>query len=128
MQTIQAYEWEWNCKWIIQHRWEWNCKWIWMIMKLQMTIQAIIKLQMKVWERLTDGQSPYEDSDFRGFDSSRILISRGGILMSTGNFPEIFGCFAGVSLESLFTSPPSCSWCLHVCNVRMAYPGCAQFA
>ena len=26
--------------------------------------------------------------DFRGFDSSRILILRGGILMSTGNFTE----------------------------------------
>ena len=26
--------------------------------------------------------------DFRGFDSSRILISRGAILMSVGNFPE----------------------------------------
>ena len=26
--------------------------------------------------------------DFRGFDSSRILVSRGGIFMSTGNFPE----------------------------------------
>ena len=26
--------------------------------------------------------------DFRGFDSSRILIVRGGILMSMGNFPE----------------------------------------
>ena len=26
--------------------------------------------------------------DFRGFDSSRILISRGGILMSMWNFPE----------------------------------------
>ena len=27
--------------------------------------------------------------DFRGFDSSRILIPRGGILTSIGNFPEI---------------------------------------
>ena len=26
--------------------------------------------------------------DFRGFDSSIILILRGGILMSIGNFPE----------------------------------------
>ena len=26
--------------------------------------------------------------DFRGFDSSRILIVRGGILMSIGNLPE----------------------------------------
>ena len=26
--------------------------------------------------------------DFRGFDSSRILILRGGTLMSIGNFPE----------------------------------------
>ena len=26
--------------------------------------------------------------DFRGFDSSIILMLRGGILMSTGNFPE----------------------------------------
>ena len=26
--------------------------------------------------------------DFRGFDSSIILTSRGGILTSTGNFPE----------------------------------------
>ena len=29
--------------------------------------------------------------DFRGFDSSRILISRGGILMFIGNFPESVG-------------------------------------
>ena len=28
-------------------------------------------------------------SDFRGFDSSGILILRGGILLSIGNFPEI---------------------------------------
>ena len=27
--------------------------------------------------------------DFRGFDSSRILNSRGGILMSIGNIPEV---------------------------------------
>ena len=27
--------------------------------------------------------------DFRGFDSSRILILRGGILMSIGDFPEV---------------------------------------
>ena len=27
--------------------------------------------------------------DFRGFDSSRILSLRGGILMSIGNFPEV---------------------------------------
>ena len=27
--------------------------------------------------------------DFRGFDSGRILISRGGILMSVGDFPEV---------------------------------------
>ena len=26
--------------------------------------------------------------DFRGYDSSRILIQRSGILMSVGNFPE----------------------------------------
>ena len=26
--------------------------------------------------------------NFRGFDSSRILIRRGGILMSIGNFPD----------------------------------------
>ena len=26
--------------------------------------------------------------DFRGFDSGRILILRGGILMSIGDFPE----------------------------------------
>ena len=38
------------------------------------------------------GQSPYFTKilDFRGFDSSRILILRGGILMSIGNFPEVF--------------------------------------
>ena len=29
-----------------------------------------------------------EIMDFGGFDSSRILILRGGILMSIGNFPE----------------------------------------
>ena len=28
--------------------------------------------------------------DFRGFDSSIILILRGGILMSVGDFPESF--------------------------------------
>ena len=28
--------------------------------------------------------------DFRRFDSSRVLISRGGILMSIGNVPEVF--------------------------------------
>ena len=27
--------------------------------------------------------------DFRGFDSSRTLISRGGILLSKGDFPEM---------------------------------------
>ena len=27
--------------------------------------------------------------DFRGFDSSRILNLRGGILMSIGSFPEL---------------------------------------
>ena len=27
--------------------------------------------------------------DFRGFDSSRILILRGGILKSIGNFPDV---------------------------------------
>ena len=34
------------------------------------------------------GQSPFSTKilDFRGFDSSRILILRGGIPMSTGNF------------------------------------------
>ena len=36
--------------------------------------------------------------DFRGFDSSIILILRGGILMSTGNFPEVSsqGILAGI--------------------------------
>ena len=29
--------------------------------------------------------------DFRGFDSSILLISRGGILMSIGNFPKSLG-------------------------------------
>ena len=32
-------------------------------------------------------QSPHQDSGFRGLDSSRILILKGGILMSIGNFP-----------------------------------------
>ena len=27
--------------------------------------------------------------DFRGFDSSRLFISRGGILRSIGNYPEV---------------------------------------
>ena len=31
---------------------------------------------------------PTNTVDFRGFDSSIILILRGGILMSTGDFPE----------------------------------------
>ena len=31
-----------------------------------------------------------EIPDFRGFDSCRILTSRGGILTSRGNFPEMF--------------------------------------
>ena len=36
------------------------------------------------------GQSPYSTNimDFRGFDSSIILILRGGIRMSIGDFPE----------------------------------------
>ena len=36
------------------------------------------------------GQSPYSTKimDFRGFDSSRILILRGGIPRPKGNFPE----------------------------------------
>ena len=36
--------------------------------------------------------------DSRGFDSSRILILRGGILMSTGNIPEMLSqhIFSGV--------------------------------
>ena len=38
--------------------------------------------------------------DCRGFDSSRILITRGGILMSIGNFPEGLsqGILAGIIL------------------------------
>ena len=32
---------------------------------------------------------PAKILDFRGFDSSRVLILRGGILMSIGDFPEI---------------------------------------
>ena len=40
--------------------------------------------------------------DFRGFDSSRILIVRGGILMSIGDFPEISMC--------------TCLTCMHACN------------
>ena len=38
--------------------------------------------------------------DFRDFDSSRILISRGGILMSTGISPEVLGrrILAGIIL------------------------------
>ena len=38
--------------------------------------------------------------NFRGFDSSRILIVRGGMLMPIGNFPEIMsqGILAGIIL------------------------------
>ena len=32
--------------------------------------------------------SPTHIADFRGFDSSTILILRGGILLSIGDFPE----------------------------------------
>ena len=41
---------------------------------------------------LSSGPTPNmstEILDFRGFDSSAILILRGGILRSRGNFPEI---------------------------------------
>ena len=34
-------------------------------------------------------QSPYRILDIRGFDSSRILISRGGILVPKGKFLEV---------------------------------------
>ena len=39
--------------------------------------------------------------DFRGFDSSRILIQRAGILMSIGNFPRSLSqqILAGMILE-----------------------------
>ena len=39
--------------------------------------------------------------DLRGFDSSRILILRGGILMSIGDFPESLSRanLAGIILE-----------------------------
>ena len=40
-----------------------------------------------VWPVRCYGQSPYT-LDFRGFDSSRILNSRSGILRPTGTFPE----------------------------------------
>ena len=36
------------------------------------------------------GRSPYNILDFKGFNSSRTLISRGGILMSIGKFPGKF--------------------------------------
>ena len=39
---------------------------------------------------LTLANLPTKIPDFRGLDSSRILILRGGILTSIGNFPEIF--------------------------------------
>ena len=34
---------------------------------------------------------PNEVMDFRGFDASIVLIFRGGILLSIGNFPESLG-------------------------------------
>ena len=43
-------------------------------------------------DALLDGEltlsPPTKSLDFRGFDSSRLLILRGGILMSIGDFPE----------------------------------------
>ena len=37
--------------------------------------------------------------DFRGFDSSNMLILRGGILMSIGDFPEIMGQRISVAIN-----------------------------
>ena len=54
-------------------------------------------------EQVQDGQSPIRGSqilDCRGFDSSRILILRGGLLMSIGNFQEVLSqrILAGILL------------------------------
>ena len=47
--------------------------------------------------------------DFRGFGSSRILIQRGGILMSIGNFPETLSqaILAGIILVGRLGVPVS---------------------
>ena len=46
--------------------------------------------------RLLPANLHAEILDLRGFDSSRILILRGGILASVGNFPEI--CEANLNM------------------------------
>ena len=42
--------------------------------------------------------------DFKGFDSSKILMLRGGLLMSTGGFPEMLSqqILAGIILAGRF--------------------------
>ena len=49
--------------------------------------------------------------DFRGFDSSIILILRGGLLMSTGDFPESLSqaLFVGIMLVGRWGAPSSSS-------------------
>ena len=50
--------------------------------------------------------------DFRGFDSSRILILRGRIFMSMGNFPDVLSqrILVGIILVGrLGVNRPSCS-------------------
>ena len=44
--------------------------------------------------------------DFRGFDSSIILVLRVGLLMSTGNFPEVSG--QGILVGRLEVTQKSC--------------------
>ena len=82
--------------------------------------------------------------DFRGFDSSRILILRGGILMSIGNFPEILsqrilvgiilvgrlGVFGAprARIQGLFTgASPANRTCCGSCNLSVKEPHVNDF-
>ena len=51
-------------------------------------IQLIMMIMSPALPGGISNDLPTKILDFRGFDSSRILIVRGGILMSIGNFPE----------------------------------------
>ena len=60
--------------------------------------------------------------DFRGFDSSIILLLRGGILMSIGNFPDILSqAILGIILVGIlgvFSVGALCACWAHSSRVR----------
>ena len=68
--------------------------------------------------------------DFRGFDSSIISISRGGILLSIGDLPESFGqailvgiIFVGRSglVKSTAGIPSAACFCFRFCSKAFMY-------